>query len=64
MHWDIGGFKPYDIEVAAAFDIDSRKVGKDVNEAIFALPNNTAIFCKEMPKTNVKVKMSKILDGF
>ena len=64
MHWDIGGFKPYDIEVAAAFDIDSRKVGKDINEAIFALPNNTAIFCKEMPKTNVKVKMSKILDGF
>ncbi len=35
MHWDIGGFKPYDIEVVAAFDIDKRKVGKDVAEAIF-----------------------------
>jgi myo-inositol-1-phosphate synthase len=27
MHWDIGGYKPSDIEVAAAFDIDKRKVG-------------------------------------
>jgi myo-inositol-1-phosphate synthase len=64
MHWDIGGYKPYDIEVVAAFDIDKRKVGKDVNEAIFTLPNCTVIFCKDMPKTNVKVKMGKILDGF
>ena len=36
MHWDIGGYKPYDLEVVAAFDIDQRKVGKDVAEAIFA----------------------------
>ncbi|UCB58426.1 MAG: hypothetical protein JSV67_07440 [Thermoplasmatales archaeon] len=28
MHWDIGGYKPYDIEVVATFDIDKRKVGK------------------------------------
>ncbi len=64
MHWDIGGYKPYDIEVAAAFDIDSRKVGKDVNKAIFALPNCTTVFCDNLPETNVKVKMGKILDGF
>jgi myo-inositol-1-phosphate synthase len=38
MHWDIDGYKPYDIEVAAAFDIDKRKVGKDVSDAIFELP--------------------------
>ena len=37
MHWDIGGYKPGDVEVMAAFDIDARKVGKDVAEAIFAL---------------------------
>jgi myo-inositol-1-phosphate synthase len=28
MHVDIGGYKPWDIEVGAAFDIDRRKVGK------------------------------------
>ena len=64
MHWDIGGFKPGDIEVVAAFDIDKRKVGKDVNEAIFALPNCTTVFCNNLPKADVKVKMGKILDGF
>ena len=64
MHWDIGGYKPYDIEIVAAFDIDERKVGKDVNDAIFSLPNNTAIFNKDMPSTGIKVKMGAILDGF
>jgi myo-inositol-1-phosphate synthase len=64
MHWDIGGYKPYDIEIAAAFDIDKRKVDKDVSEAIFELPNCTTTFCKDIPKTGVKVKMGPILDGF
>ncbi|MEW6600274.1 MAG: inositol-3-phosphate synthase [Nitrospirota bacterium] len=63
MHWDIGGYKPHDIEVVAAFDIDKRKVGKDVNEAVFALPNCTTIFCGKLPKTGVRVRMGKILDG-
>lgn len=63
IHWEIAGYKPYDIEVAAAFDIDKRKVGKDVSEAIFEEPNCTAIFCKNLPKTNVIVRMGKILDG-
>ena len=63
MHWEIGGYKPSDIEVVAAFDIDKRKVGKDVAEAIFALPNNTLVFCNKIPKTGVKVKMGKVLDG-
>ncbi len=64
MHWDIGGYKPYDMEVVAAFDIDKRKVGKDVSKAIFELPNCTTVFCNNVPKANVKVKMGKILDGF
>jgi len=64
MHWDIGGYKPFDIEVVAAFDIDKRKVGKDVSEAIFALPNCTTVFCKDIPKTCTKVKMGVVLDGF
>ena len=64
MHWDIGGYEPSDIEVVAAFDIDKRKVGKDVSEAIFALPNCTTIFCKDIPETGVRVQMGRILDGF
>ena len=64
MHWDIGGYKPGDIEVVAAFDIDHRKVGKDVTEAIFQPPNCTKIFCENIPKTGVIVKMGRILDSF
>lgn len=63
MHWEISGYKPYDIKVVAAFDIDKRKVGKDVSEAIFELPNCTTVFCNNVPKANVKVRMGKILDG-
>lgn len=63
MHWDIGGYTPADIEIVAAFDVDKRKVGKDVSEAIFALPNCTTFFCKDIPATGIKVKMGKILDG-
>ena len=63
MHWEIGGYTPSDIEVVAAFDIDKRKVGRDVNEAIFAKPNCTAVFCPTCPKTGVKVRMGRVLDG-
>ena len=63
MHWDIGGYKPYDLQVVAAFDIDQRKVGMDVAEAIFAPPNCTTVFCDTIPKTGVKVGMGRILDG-
>ncbi|MCD6144887.1 inositol-3-phosphate synthase [ANME-2 cluster archaeon] len=64
MHWDIGGYKPGDIEVVAAFDIDKRKVGKDVSDAIFELPNCTTVFCNDVPRSNVKVRMGRALDGF
>lgn len=63
MHWDIGGYTPSDIEVVAAFDIDKRKVGKDVHEAIFARPNCTAVFCPDMPPAHVNVSMGCVLDG-
>jgi myo-inositol-1-phosphate synthase len=64
MHWSIGGYEPSDLEVVAAFDIDARKVGRDVAEAIFALPNCTTAFCPEVPKMGVPVRMGRILDGF
>lgn len=64
MHNSIGGYLPSDIDVVLTYDIDKRKVGKPVDEAIFQYPNCTQIFCKDIPKTNVIVKMGKILDGF
>lgn len=64
MHWEIGGYLPSDIEPVVAFDIDKRKVGKDLSEAIFAPPNCTKIFCGKIPSIGVKVRMGQILDGF
>lgn len=63
MHWDLGGYRPGDIEVVAAFDIDRRKVGRKVNEAIFALPNCTKRFYPDLPQSDVTVSMGRILDG-
>jgi len=63
MHPVIGDYTASDIEVVAAFDIDKRKVGKDVSEAIFAKPNCTQVFCPEIPEMRVKVSMGKVLDG-
>jgi len=64
LHWDIGGYTPGDIKVVAAFDIDKRKVGKDISEAIFQLPNCTKPIYRDIPKKGVVVKMGQILDGF
>jgi len=64
MHYDLGGYKPQDIMVAAAFDIDKRKVGRDLAEAIFAPPNCTTVFCDRIPPKGVKVRMGRIMDGF
>ncbi|MBW2107991.1 MAG: inositol-3-phosphate synthase [Deltaproteobacteria bacterium] len=63
MHWDIGGYRPYDVKVVAAFDVDKRKVGKDVSQAIFQPPNCTTVFHRNVPKSGVKVSMGKVLDG-
>jgi myo-inositol-1-phosphate synthase len=64
MHYDLGGYKPQDIEVVAAFDIDKRKVGKDLSEAIFAPPNCTTVFCNDVQPNGIKVHMGRIMDGF
>lgn len=63
MHPEINGYKSSDIEVVAAFDIDQRKVGQDLSKAIFAKPNNTAVFYPNVPHYGVTVKMGNVLDG-
>ena len=64
MFEDVGGYKPWDIEIVACWDIDARKVGKDVSQAIYAEPNCTTIFEPDVPFMGVKVRMGKVLDGF
>lgn len=63
MHYDMAGYKPQDIEVVAAFDIDARKVGKRLCEALFAKPNCTKIFHPDLPDYPVTVSMGEMHDG-
>ena len=58
----IGGFKVSDIEVVAAYDINTTKVGKDLSEAIFAEPNNTIKF-SDVSTTGVIVQPGVANDG-
>jgi myo-inositol-1-phosphate synthase len=62
MHVNFGGYHIRDIEIVAAFDVNSNKVGKDVAEAIYAAPNNTATFAV-VPNIGVKVSRGPVLDG-
>ncbi|MCX8182201.1 MAG: hypothetical protein N3D12_03680 [Candidatus Methanomethyliaceae archaeon] len=62
MHECLGGFRPSDIEIVGAIDIDSRKVGKDLSEAIFAEPNVALKVC-DVPPTGVKVVKGEVFDG-
>ncbi len=62
MHVNLGGYHISDIEFSAAIDIDSTKVGKDLNEAIFSGPNNTYKF-SDVPTTGVKVVRGMTHDG-
>jgi myo-inositol-1-phosphate synthase len=61
-HPKLAAMTPNDISVVAAFDIDARKVGKDLSEAIFAKPNNAPKFL-DVPKKGVKVNKGPLLDG-
>jgi myo-inositol-1-phosphate synthase len=63
MHPVIGDWSVSDIEVVCAFDIDRRKVGKPLEQAIFAKPNCTTVFQAALPASNVIVQMGPILDG-
>src|ERR1700719_3710677 len=64
MHKQIASYRPGDIEVVAAFDIDRRKVGLDVSKAIFAPPNCTKVFREQVSLTGAIVKMGCVFDSF
>jgi myo-inositol-1-phosphate synthase len=62
MHVELGGYHVRDIQFVAAFDVDERKVGHDLAEAIFAEPNNTVRFA-DVPPIGVRVSRGRTLDG-
>ncbi len=62
VHVELGGYHVHDVTFSAAFDVARGKVGKDLAQAIFAAPNNTAKFA-EVPATGVIVRRGPTLDG-
>jgi len=58
----IGDYHPKDIEFVAAFDIDERKVGRDLSQAIFSQPNNAPKIA-DVPDLGVEVLRGPVLDG-
>lgn len=63
LHWEINGYSPSDIEVSCAFDIDQRKVGMELYQAIFQHPNCTVRFSGDLDPSGIQVSMGKVLDG-
>jgi myo-inositol-1-phosphate synthase len=62
MRARLGPYHVRDIEVSAAVDVDARKVGHDVAEAMLAPPNNTVRFA-DVPRLGVPVLRGPTLDG-
>lgn len=63
MHPTIGGLSVGDIEIACAFDVDTRKVNTSVAKAIFAAPNNAHIFCPDPDDNGALVHWGPRCDG-
>ena len=63
MHEDIGGWSPSDLQIVAAFDVDRRKVGRPLEEALRAAPNCARRFQASLPTRGVVVQMAPLLDG-
>jgi myo-inositol-1-phosphate synthase len=63
LHPNLGGYRLDHIEIVAAFDVDRRKVGKPLNDACVALPNNTKVFHPLTPGEGPVVLAGPVLDG-
>jgi myo-inositol-1-phosphate synthase len=62
MHVQFGDYHVRDVEFVAAFDVDAKKVGHDLAEAILASENNTIRIC-DVPPTGVTVQRGPTMDG-
>ena len=62
MHWDVGGYLPSDLKFVVTFDVDRRKVGRDLSEAILAEPNTVPRLI-EVPRLEAPVVRGPTLDG-
>src|ERR1700685_3899059 len=62
MHVQFGPYHVGDVEFVAAFDVDAKKVGQDLAEAIGASENNTIKFC-DVPPTGITVQRGPTMDG-
>ena len=62
MHVELGGYHVRDLEFVAAFDVDAKKVGRDLSEAILSSENNTIRFA-DVPPVGVEVQRGPTLDG-
>ncbi len=62
MHVELGGYHVRDIEFVAAFDVDAKKVGRDLAEAVLASENNT-IHLADVPPLGIEVQRGPTLDG-
>ena len=60
---DVGGYGVGHIKPVVCFDVDRRKVGKPLHEAVFAEPNCTTVFQRELPDWGVTVQMAPPRNG-
>ncbi len=60
---DLGGYAPQDIEIVAGFDVDERKVGRPIGEAVLARPNCTEVFWDALDDERAQVHRGPDLDG-
>lgn len=63
IHPMVGPYRAGDVDFVLGIDVDRRKVGKPLVEAIFAAPNNTQVIEPALPPSSAQVIMGRILDG-
>ncbi len=63
MHVDFGGYFPKDLKFVAAFEVNRKKIGLDIAEAMWVEPNCCMVFAPDVPKIGVKVLPGPISDG-
>jgi myo-inositol-1-phosphate synthase len=63
MHSVLGDYAVDDLEFVAAFDVDEKKVGKDLSEAIYSPPIALPVKIADVPRLGVEVMMGPVLDG-